>query len=116
MSDYVISAQGLTRYFGSKAVARQLDLHIPHGSTLPPLPASISQNCSLAYVVGGQYVAMTQYPSMTIARIEAGDEAQWQLENVQPALFPTQGSRLVASPAASGLVRRIRCLWILSRG
>lgn len=32
MSDYVISAQGLTRYFGSKAVVRQLDLCIPRGS------------------------------------------------------------------------------------
>ncbi len=32
MNDYVISAQGLTRYFGTKAVVRQLDLHIPRGS------------------------------------------------------------------------------------
>lgn len=32
MSDYVISAQGLTRYFGTKAVVRQLDLRVPRGS------------------------------------------------------------------------------------
>jgi len=72
-------------------------------ATLPALPTSMSLYKSIASVAGGKYVAMSQTPRLTVARIEVGEEAQWQIENVQSAPFPPTAPEWTLALLPAGL-------------